>query len=226
MFKALMNVLKGISKFLEEYEQKLKAEEAKKKAIAESSNVSYGASTNKRKSTAQKFDVKITENPKLDISKFSEIKDMTISSSSEDGVEYNVSLSNVSCNCHDFLKSRKDYEKTDPRRICKHLLSVMVSERVLYQQPDLIKSMLVRPIHKDHVVTVLLTNGNEAVITHGGNDWADIHTRKKKSGDKGGLYTGDYDRYGLSLENHYWARDKSPAGARELKSIVDQLVES
>lgn len=46
---------------------------------------------------------------------------------------YTVDLSMVTCTCHNFIKLRKNYDIFDPRRLCKHLLPLMVAYEKHYR---------------------------------------------------------------------------------------------
>ena len=39
--------------------------------------------------------------------------------------EYKIDPKTLSCSCHDFKKRRKGFKQEDPRRLCKHLLSLV-----------------------------------------------------------------------------------------------------
>ena len=36
---------------------------------------------------------------------------------------YNINLENLSCNCSDWVKNRKQYHKNDARRLCRHIIA-------------------------------------------------------------------------------------------------------
>lgn len=177
-----------------------------------------------KKSVAKTFELTIIENPALDINYFKDIPEDKVASDSNEGDYYNVSLANVTCDCRDFIDRRASLEPSDPRRICKHLLEVIRKHGLLKTQSELIQVLLSRHIGKTKLTTIQMSNGNTVIITHGDGDWVDVYTRKKKSGDKNGVYTGEYARYGFRHTDNSWARSESPVGARELKSVVSQIV--
>lgn len=50
------------------------------------------------------------------------IENDIVKSFTNDDVEYNINLSELSCTCKDWTLERFIYAKNDPRRLCKHLI--------------------------------------------------------------------------------------------------------
>jgi len=59
-----------------------------------------------------------------------EIEAKTYVSSSTGGGDYEVNADSVTCQCPDFYKRRKDFAMSDPRRLCKHLMTIVASDNI------------------------------------------------------------------------------------------------
>ncbi len=51
-------------------------------------------------------------------------------------------------------------------------------------------------------------------------EWLDIITRKRKSGEKGGVFSGPYDVFGFSVNERRWSYGEGPPGAGEIRGIL------
>lgn len=58
-----------------------------------------------------------------------EIGQVKIESFSVGEKEYEVSLKELTCSCPNFMEDRAKYQRTDPIRLCKHLIKALVDAR-------------------------------------------------------------------------------------------------
>lgn len=172
----------------------------------------------------QVFEVVKVDNPTLSIPEGEAIPDQEIESYSDEGTIYNVSVSEMTCTCPDFRKHRKGVPANDPRRACKHLYCVLEDNNLISNLRELALAILESPSKNKKLTTVKLSSGNEVSICHGGNEWVDVFTRKRRKGDSSGLYSGKYDRFGFSTNEQRWSYGDGPPGAREIKSILSQVL--
>jgi hypothetical protein len=185
------------------------------------------ASSSSKKSppkSKQIFEVVKISNPMLSAPENGAIPDQEIESYSDENTVYKASISEMTCTCPDFKKYRKGVPVNDPRRACKHLYGVMEDNSLLSDLSELALSILESPSKNKHLTTVKLSSGNEVSICHGGNEWVDVFTRKRRKGDSGGLYSGKYDRFGFNINEQRWSYGDGPPGAREIKSILSQVL--
>ncbi|WP_317933581.1 hypothetical protein [Halioxenophilus sp. WMMB6] len=172
----------------------------------------------------QVFEVVKIDNPTLSIPESESIPDQEVESYSDENTTYNVSVSEMTCTCPDFKKHRKGVPVNDPRRACKHLYCVLEENNLLSNLSELALAILESPSKNKKLTTVKLSSGNEVSICHGGNEWVDVFTRKRRKGDSGGLYSGKYDRFGFNINEQRWSYGDGPPGAREIKSILSQVL--
>ncbi len=170
------------------------------------------------------FEVVRIDNPTLQLPEENSVSDIEIPSFSDDKITYHVSISKMTCSCPDFQKHRKNVAPNDPRRVCKHIATVLEENNFFQPQSELALVILQRSSTNKKLTTVKLESGNEVAICHGGSEWIDVFTRKRKKGDNGGLYTGKYDRFGFNLNENRWSYGDGPPGAREIRFIISQVV--
>lgn len=58
-----------------------------------------------------------------------EIGQIKIESFTGGGKEYEVSMKELTCSCPNFTEDRAKYQRTDPLRLCKHLIKSLVAAR-------------------------------------------------------------------------------------------------
>lgn len=170
------------------------------------------------------FTVLLINNPKLTIPERGSIPDQMVGSYRHENTTYNVSVSLMTCTCPDFIKHRQGFPIYDLRRTCKHLYGVLQDNQCLTNLSELGLAILERPSKKKELTTVQLCSGNQVSICHGDNEWVDVFTRKRRKGDSGGLYSGKYERFGYNKNERRWSYGEGPPGAREIKSILSQIL--
>ena len=66
---------------------------------------------------------------------------------------YNVDLDNITCNCSDFLHRRCKFDKTDDRRLCKHLREALeLSSSISIQTTSAVN---IRSFDRDYVSSII-----------------------------------------------------------------------
>lgn len=53
-----------------------------------------------------------------------------------------------------------------------------------------------------------------------GEPWLDVFTRKRRKGEKGGVYTGPYDDFGYDALDGRWSYGESPPRAAEIRELI------
>jgi hypothetical protein len=53
-----------------------------------------------------------------------------------------------------------------------------------------------------------------------GSEWLDVITRKRRKGDKAGLFTGAYEHFGYDGAEGRWSYGEGPPGALELRRLL------
>lgn len=53
-----------------------------------------------------------------------------------------------------------------------------------------------------------------------GEPWLDVIARKRRKGEKGGVYTGPFDHFGYDALDGRWSYGESPPGAGELRDLI------
>ena len=104
----------------------------------------------------QVFEVVRIDNPTLSIKESEAIPDQAIESYSDENTIYNVSVSEMTCTCPDFLKHRKGVPANDPRRACKHLYVVLEDNNRLSNLSELALAILESPSKNKKLTTVKL----------------------------------------------------------------------
>jgi hypothetical protein len=151
----------------------------------------------------------------------------SVKSRSTPGLRYQVDTTRVTCTCPDFVGRRMTFATNDFRRLCKHLAGAMTPiidwEHSSEWGPVLIQGTRA----KLHFVTGTLSSGAAVLIGYSPDDpWIDVYSRKRKKGDHGGVYTGEYDCFGFNVDRNGWSFGDGPPGAREIRSMLKELLGS
>lgn len=144
-----------------------------------------------------------------------------INSSSMENTVYEVDIENVSCPCADF-KKRKRYlfSKNDPRRLCRHLSHIILN-KLKIDQSELVTAIIAAK-NNDFVKEFKFQSGISFYIckSNAEKEWVNIIARKRKPGEKDGVYTGAYEIYGYNLIEKRWSYGDGPDGASEIKKYL------
>ena len=81
-----------------------------------------------------------------------------MSSLSDTERTYDVSVIKMTCSCADFIKTRTQFNKNDPRRACKHLVEQFVRNNLFEQQDELARIILLSPT-RGELATFQVENG-------------------------------------------------------------------
>jgi len=124
--------------------------------------------------------------------------------------EYDTSVDRLECNCLDWVKSRMNYEKEDPRRLCKHIIRKLDVDNL----PLEIKNFKDMICFYQKKSKGFKTNFQEIVNLEnltllGLFDWIDVC-------DDNGI------RYGVKKEDNYirWAKDIKPSNYKIVESYL------
>ena len=80
---------------------------------------------------------------------------------------------------------------------------------------------------KTNYVRGKLSSGQPVLIGYSCDDsWLDVYARKRRKGDRDGVYTGNYDCFGFNIERNGWSFGDGPPGAREIRSMLKNLTAS
>lgn len=156
---------------------------------------------------------------------FSRIVDQ-VKSFSQPSYYYEVDTGKMTCNCSDFVNRRAGFERDDIRRLCKHMIIVFHRHGALQTLDALFKALLEFRPAKDNIYQGVLNSGESVLLcVSKGDDAIEVYTRKRRPGDVGGKYTGDYDRFSYSLRMNGWNsyNMKGPPGASEIKAMLKQI---
>ncbi len=146
---------------------------------------------------------------------------MTVQSETSRSTTYEVVMDTFTCTCPDFLESRTGYEVGDLRRLCKHQVSIVAD--AVGPDNQLLKAILANHYRKSFYRRGTMASGEPIAFgLSAGEPWIDVFTRKRRKGDRDGKYTGDYDRFGFSLDERRWSYGDGPPGAREIRSMIGE----
>lgn len=124
--------------------------------------------------------------------------------------EYNTSIEKLECDCLDWIKSRMNYQKEDPRRLCKHIIQKLNIDNLPLEIKKF-KDMICfyqeksKGFKTDFQKIVTL----EDLTLLGLFDWIDVC-------DDNGI------RYGVKKEDNYirWAKDLKPSNYKMVESYL------
>jgi len=163
------------------------------------------------------------DDPVLNLNNTAHINDIKVSSFSSAEQEYNVSILRMTCSCPDFIKTRNNLKKNDPRRVCKHLAEQFAINNLLEQQDDLVKTILLSPT-RGEFATFEAENGMIFCLCFETTGWVSVFTRRRRKGEKGFSFTGKYEQYGYSLQENRWSYGDAPPGSKYLKNAIHQTL--
>lgn len=146
------------------------------------------------------------------------VKRVLVVPSFTSGQNYDVHPRDLTCSCPDFKKRRKSFSKDDPRRLCKHMISV--TDKLTLPHYNLHQQALLEacesagcgfPLSSDP--QIIKTQSGVAVATEGEYPWVSVATGKK--------------RYGYNVESYVWSSWGTPPDSdvivRSLLNIPDEL---
>ena len=170
------------------------------------------------------MDVVGIDNPVLDLSIAKSISHSRVMSESEMGVSYQIVLSEMSCTCPDFMSTRKQFVKSDPRRACKHIVSKFIDNDLLSSQDELAALIFISPT-RGELGTFQTSDGMIFSLSFEKTKWVSVFTRKRRKGEKGIFFSGAYETYGYDRNEKRWSYGEAPSGARYYIDLIHQLSE-
>jgi len=136
------------------------------------------------------------------------------------GETYGINLAQFACSCPDHLGKRSKFAKTDPRRVCKHLLQKLIQSNNFKPQDDLCKSIIEARWVAKELYTFRVNKSSRIAFMYGDGEWINIYVRNRNPLDNYGEYTGKFNDYGLSKSGDYWTYGIAPPGARMIKELL------
>ena len=149
----------------------------------------------------------------------------SVKSRSTAGLIYQVDTAQVTCSCPDFVERRTTFATNAFPRLCYHLADAMSPLIDWERSSEWGPVLLQRPRAKLHFVTGTLSSGAAVLIGYSPDDpWIDVYSRKRRKGDRGGVYTGEYDCFGFNVDRNGWSFGDGPPGAREIRAMLKELL--
>jgi len=138
---------------------------------------------------------------------------------------YDVNIFRMSCSCPEFREVRSKFVKNDVRRLCYHLKVKLFRGYYFGEHDDLTQVVLDSITIGPKMTINYMSSGEIVAFCHGeqGTSWIDIYARKRRKGDKDGVYTGKYENYGFNSKDYRWRTGIVPAGAMEIRDMVKLL---
>lgn len=144
-----------------------------------------------------------------------------IKSNSIENTFYEVDVNAITCPCEHFKKNKLYlFDQSDPRRLCKHLASAIINKLKVPQSE--IVYLLLSVKSKNEIKEFELNSGQKIYICKDKNNpvWVNVIARKRKKGEKGGIYTGDFETYSFNLLEKRWSHGTGPDGSSEIKNFL------
>jgi hypothetical protein len=90
-----------------------------------------------------------------------------------------------------------------------------------HEESELASAIARQYTKKDHYYRLTLASGEEfAVGATVDEAWLDVITRKRRKGERAGLFTGAYDCFGYSIIEGRWSYGEGPPGAGEIRRLL------
>lgn len=146
---------------------------------------------------------------KIPLPKLSE--DIKVKSFSNPSINYTLNLSKMTCTCPDFTKRHSKYEKGKIERLCKHL------KLELSKEPS-IKGSIFEPLLSDKhdSKSYFISDETESIIGYSeDNEWINVYAKSA---------SGEFDKFGYSIDELRWSRDKVPANAEAIEDVINEVI--
>lgn len=127
---------------------------------------------------------------------------------------HHVNLYQTSCTCRRFRSFRGFFQKSDIRRLCRHLRRELEATGTITLL-DEVTQRIVKDQVRDRCYRQMSVAGVDFVIGyHPRSDFVRVFTRRKNEDDPAdGPYTGVYDKFVLHLSQELWIYGEAPPGA-------------
>lgn len=141
------------------------------------------------------------------------------------GSVYDVSLSDQSCDCPDFVEHRALQPKDHFSRWCKHIIWRAEEAGAFVDANPWQKAIV------DHgrggplgAFLIELPHNQEFLTTVGtSRTWIDVYAKTALPGEKLPLLTGPIAQYGWSIVEKRWSYGQAPRGAKNIKQLLTQI---
>lgn len=135
-----------------------------------------------------------------------------VKSHSDDSLVYTVDLAGPACSCQDWVGTRNSLPRGNLTRCCKHVLDAYSRVRPMNGWPSWLDAFLEngwKP-HPDKQWFVVSIGADFALISSGGNEWADAFTPVGRK----------HQRFGFNILDRRWAYGREPEGARQIERVL------
>lgn len=149
-----------------------------------------------------------------------------IPSRSKPDSAHKVNLRKYTCTCKGFMKHRRYQDRTDIRRLCRHLRKALDKlDAMKYMDP--LSARVIQDRIRDRCYHTLELNGVPlAVGFNAKSDFVRVFTRTRADEDpKEGPYTGPYEKFVLDSQLDGWIYGASPPGGRAIAKMVHQFLD-
>ncbi len=144
----------------------------------------------------------------------------------EQGVTYSMSCSDQRCNCPDFSKmARQEQQKNQLGRLCKHLVHGL-NEIGAFNEASFWVQLLVSTGERGPFAAVeVRTLGAKPalLVVRGDSGWIDFYARTTRKGENAGSATGNYRRYGWSINEKRWVHGDYPRGGPLFRNVIERI---
>lgn len=127
---------------------------------------------------------------------------------------YHVKLEVESCTCPDWRNRRAQYPLRHLRRLCKHMVAVMLSHADCTPFERAVLAHIHFGIKPTEHFTLFETSHNPQILAvrHQDREWCDIIAISQSH--------HDLDRLGYSFDGHRWAYRDEPIDAEQIESLL------
>ena len=139
---------------------------------------------------------------------------------------YFVNLHEFTCTCPDFQERRRHVPPGKFNRLCKHIAEAFSRHGRPDGWSEVHHAIISRSfgMFKDRYFIIPLNSGIEIALGYEDDySWLDVFARSRRTGEKKGLYTGRYHRYGFNYLGPRWSYGEGPPGAMEIRRIIRAL---
>ncbi|WP_181497947.1 SWIM zinc finger family protein [Rhodovulum viride] len=152
--------------------------------------------------------------------------DFRIVSFAQPGVVYDISLSNQTCSCPDFVH-RSDFPVNNLSRWCKHLMAALSDEGTFEKIGEWHKAIAdARHGGPIGAFTVTTEKSQVFLLTAGRNpDWINVFGRTRRKGEQAHQASGPIREFGWCISQQRWSYGEAPPGARELRRLLLKINE-
>jgi hypothetical protein len=144
-----------------------------------------------------------------------------VDSDKDQGVQYEVDVSQVTCTCPDFQR-RANRPKASFSRCCKHLVRMLSECGHLESADEWVQAIAADGYGAPAEAWMVELNTAPAVLVAvaPSREWVNVYARKPRSGERIKTASGPIERYGWNVEEDRWSYGEGPPGSRELTPLM------